>query len=144
MGKLTSRHSRKGRSCLPRRCKRNGDSKQCKKKRKTTTTPLFSEQVFLDVMTTDDFVALPAQDTANKSVYSYSVVNKGSEPVVAQVEIGPNGEDYLVDVEEIVPDGGMAVVVPVKFQRYTRLLVKSLIEGRPTEVKVYFQSQRVT
>ncbi|WP_225442917.1 DUF6385 domain-containing protein [Paenibacillus lycopersici] len=95
-------------------------------------------------MTTDDFVALPAQDTANKSVYSYSVVNKGSEPVVAQVEIGPNGEDYLVDVEEIVPDGGMAVVVPVKFQRYTRLLVKSLIEGRPTEVKVYFQSQRVT
>ncbi|QHW32452.1 hypothetical protein GZH47_17630 [Paenibacillus rhizovicinus] len=93
--------------------------------------------------TTDEFVALPPQDTSNKSVYSYAVVNRGSEPVIAQVEVGPNGRDYATDAEEIVPDGGTAIVVPIKFQRYTRLLVKSLNEGKPTGVTVYFQSQRV-
>ena len=88
-------------------------------------------------------MALPAQDTSNKAIYSYAVVNRGSEPVIAQVEIGPNGSDYATDVEEIVPNGETAVVVPAKFQRYTRLLVKSMNAGKPTGITVYFQSQTV-
>lgn len=142
MSKKTRHCLRKGRSCLPPRCKKNGESKKpCGSNRKPAS-PFFSEQVFADISTTDDFIALPPQDTSNKSVYSYAVVNKGSEPVLAQVEIGPNGRDYTIDVEEVVPTGATAVVVPARFQRFTRLLVRSLNVGKPTGVTVYFQSQR--
>lgn len=143
MRKPPRRRFAKGRSCFPPRCDKNGASKQpCKRKSKPIPS-LFTEQVFLNVSTTDDFVALPAQDTSNKATYSYAVVNRGSEPVIAQVEIGPNGSDYATDVEEIVPNGETAIVVPAKFQRYTRLLVKSMNAGKPTGITVYFQSQTV-
>ncbi|MBO7748810.1 hypothetical protein I8J29_32030 [Paenibacillus sp. MWE-103] len=104
---------------------------------------MFSERIFSDVRTTDDFVALPAQDTSNKATYSYAVVNEGSEPAIAQLEIGPNGFDYAVDAEEVVQGGSTAVVVPARFQRYTRLRLKSMHEGKPTRIAVYYQAQRI-
>lgn len=138
-------HQQERSSIFPLRCNKNGASKHpCKRKKNRPVSRIYTEQVFQDVSTTDDFVALPAQDTSNKTVYSYAVVNRGSEPALAQVEIGPNGMDYTVDVEAIVPNGGTAVIVPVRFLAFTRLLVKSMHEGKPTGVTVYFQSQRAT
>lgn len=146
MSKKTCSGCRKRRCKLPSDNRRNETSKRScgvKRKPRPSRPTLFAERVFLNVSTTDEFIALPAQDTSNKTTYSYAIVNKGDEPVVAQLEIGPNEKDYALDSEEIVPGGTTAVVVPVRFQRYTRLLLKSLHAGKPAGIHVYFQAQQL-
>lgn len=91
--------------------------------------------------TTDQIKPLPKQNTSNKSIYSYAVVNRGEYPAELRLEVGPNGSDYAIDMEGVVEKGVTEVLVPSKFMRYARLSVKSKQQGHPTKLLVYFQAQ---
>ncbi len=115
----------------------------CPRKRKPgCRVSRFCETVYRDIHTSDQYRPLPAQDTTNKAVYSYAIVNEGENPASVRVEIGPNGKDYAVDQEDVVSGGITRVVVPAKFMRFTRLMVKSLQKGQPTKLQVYYQAQK--
>ncbi|WP_143111713.1 DUF6385 domain-containing protein [Paenibacillus sp. BC26] len=149
---MSSKHSRrrtKGSKPLLLPCsKRDGVYNQSdrqstgSKKCRPSKMGVFSERTFMNVETTDDFVPLPSQDTSNKAVYSYAIVNDGCEPASVQLEIGPNGRDYVVETEGVVQIKGMGVIVPSRFLRYARLAVKSEQPGKPTKLCIYFQSQK--
>ncbi|OBZ10053.1 MULTISPECIES: DUF6385 domain-containing protein [Bacillales] len=98
--------------------------------------------MYKDVRTTDHFKPLPMQDTSNKMMYSYAVVNHGEHPAELRLEVGPNGSDYAIDIEGVVGKGMTEVIVPSKFMRYSRLKMKSEQQGQPTVLQVYFQAQQ--
>ncbi|REE91368.1 hypothetical protein A8990_10573 [Paenibacillus taihuensis] len=134
---------------LPPRCGRTRPTKKrnrppaCPKPRPAAHKGVFSERKFLNIVTTDEFVALPSQDASNKSVYSYAIVNDGEEPAVVKLEIGPNGIDYATDMEGVVENESMGIVVPSRFLRYMRVAVKSQQPGKPTVLCIYFQAQNM-
>ncbi|AZN38664.1 DUF6385 domain-containing protein [Paenibacillus albus] len=134
---------------LPPRCGRNGSTKKrkrqpsCIKPQPAAHKGVFSERKFLNIVTTDEFIALPSQDASTKSVYSYAIVNDGEEPAVVKLEIGPNGIDYATDMEGVVENESMGIVVPSRFLRYTRVAVKSGRPGKPTVLCIYFQAQNM-
>lgn len=146
MGKTNQRcTSSKNRYCCfyCRLCRRNRTGKRRihRKRRKKAPFKLFSTVVFGDLVTSDQFTPLPKQDTSNKSVYSYAVINRGNHAAIVQLEVGPNGQDYAVDYEWTVPKGKTEVIIPTKFMHYTRLQVRSQQPEMPTELEVFFQAQ---
>ncbi|WP_127531228.1 DUF6385 domain-containing protein [Paenibacillus kobensis] len=136
---------RKGGSSYPSSgCKhkrgRRPRKRSCDTKRRHARS-LFVEQVFADVRTTDEFAPLPKQSTAHLTVYSYAVINEGGAPAVAQVQVGPDGDHFAADVEETIMPGQTRVMAVARFQRFTRLTVRSKHEDQPTTLTVYFQAQ---
>ncbi|WP_138753801.1 DUF6385 domain-containing protein [Paenibacillus sinopodophylli] len=146
MPKPANRCERTGRkknpviSAKPRKSKCRRRCRRRKRKEKCTRSG-FCEVVYKDLHTSDQFKPLPMQDTSNKTMYSYAIVNHGENPAVLRLEVGPNGSDYAVDMEGVVEKGMTEVVVPSKFMRYTRLTMKSKLKGQPTRLQVYFQAQ---
>lgn len=142
----TDKHSR----CSPRpSCKRSGCCKHkhcCPRNRPIRVSPVtktvFGEEKFLDLSVSKS-MTLPLQDTSVATVISYAVINTGDAPLVASLEISPNGDHFMHDTAETVPPGGMFVLVPNRFLRYTRIkLVPSLL-GRETKASIYYQFQTI-
>ena len=84
---------------------------------------------------------LLAQRTALDTMYSYAVVNRGEAPVVAQVEISPDGVHYASDESISVQPHTTGVLVPKRYLRYTRLVLRTLQPAQMSLVDVYFQAQ---
>ncbi|WP_121443720.1 DUF6385 domain-containing protein [Brockia lithotrophica] len=84
---------------------------------------------------------LLAQRTALDTMYSYAVVNRGEAPVVAQVEISPDGVHYAPDESISVQPHTTGVLVPKRYLRYTRLVLRTLQPAQMSLVDVYFQAQ---
>jgi hypothetical protein len=86
---------------------------------------------------------LPAQDTSSLSMYTYGIVNRGEHPALVQIQISPNARDYAVDSQEVIAGGQTKALVPLRFLRYTRLVIQSVEPDQPTRLDVYFQAQRM-
>jgi hypothetical protein len=130
---------------VPPRCDRPRCKRVCcvRKRKPGGRASRFCETVYPDIHTSDHYRPLPAQDTSNKTVYSYAIVNQGDHPVSVRVEVGPNKANYALDQEGVVGGGATSVVVPAKFMRYSRLTVKSHEKGKPTRLQIYFQAQSI-
>ena len=127
--------------CKRRKKKCRRPKPPCPRPRKVRPATLFTEQLYKNIMTHDDWEPVPGQDTSIKSVYSYAIVNRGNNAAEVKIEISPNGTNFASDVQESVPPHSTKVVVPIRFLKYTRLSLKSEASGKPTSVDVYFQAQ---
>lgn len=102
---------------------------------------LFNEETFLNLSVTNQLMALPVQNTATKTVTSYAVINRGSNPAIVRAEISPNSIDFVTDQEDVVPPKSMKVFVPNRFMKWTRLSLSTGMTQDSTEIDVYFQAQ---
>jgi hypothetical protein len=69
-------------------------------------------------------------------------VNRGKEPILARVEIGPNKNDFALDREAAVPPGQTVVIVPTRFLKYTRVALQTVQDAAlEAECDVFFQAQ---
>lgn len=141
-GRNKGTSAKPGKSKCKATCKSKCKSKCSHRKHREKCVPSsFCETVYKDLQTSDQFKPLPMQDTSNKTMYSYAIVNRGENPAVLRLEVGPNGSDYAIDMEGVVEKGVTEIVVPSKFMRYSRLTLKSKQKGQPTKLQVYFQAQ---
>ncbi|UHA75032.1 DUF6385 domain-containing protein [Paenibacillus sp. 481] len=101
---------------------------------------VFGEQRFLN-LSFDQALTLPYQDTSVTSTLSYAIINRGSSPLVIQLEISPNAQDFVVDSSESIPSGAMRVITPNRFLRFTRLTLAPIEEGDAGYADVYYQKQ---
>jgi hypothetical protein len=92
---------------------------------------------------TGEFLSLPALNTSRQSVYSFGIVNRGVQSIVAKIEISPNRKHYAEDAEQIVAGGQTIALVPIRFLRYTRISLRALEPEEQSIVDVYFQAQSV-
>jgi len=84
-------------------------------------------------------VATTPKDVSEISAYSYAVHNMGTEEVMVQLQISPDGAIWTADdlACEILP-GALAVITPNRFLRYVRLIYRS---QSPNPLIVWFQAQ---
>lgn len=132
------------RCCTHRRCTKHSCKKRCKKpcqKQKRCPKSRFVEHIFPVVTADGNWQCLPAQDTSNMSIYSYAVINRSGVPIETKVEISPNAADFAKDVQEDVASNGKAVLVPLRFLKYTRLCIKAKNSADMAHVQVYYQGQ---
>ncbi|OAR04898.1 MULTISPECIES: DUF6385 domain-containing protein [Hydrogenibacillus] len=102
----------------------------------------FLEIANTDVATGDTLTALPAVTTAVLGHYSYFIYNAGANDAVAQVEISADGTHWYTDIPSTtVASGSVAVLVPTRFLKYTRLAYASAVVGAATTIDVYFNAQ---
>ncbi|PTQ51382.1 MAG: hypothetical protein BLITH_1459 [Brockia lithotrophica] len=103
--------------------------------------PAFHEELFPNVTVTYERQELLAQRTALDTMYSYAVVNRGEAPVLAQVEISPDGVHYAPDESMSIQPHATGVLVPKRYLRYTRLVLRTPQAAQVSLVDVYFQAQ---
>ncbi|MBR2565385.1 MAG: hypothetical protein IKE29_12260 [Paenibacillus sp.] len=106
-------------------------------------THCFTEHTYIGADTGRGEHALPPQDTSTLSMYSYGVVNRGTNPAIVQVQVSPNGVDYAVDSQEVIEGKQTKALVPQRFLHYTRLVLQPVDPAKPTRLDVYFQAQRM-
>lgn len=104
---------------------------------------VFHEQIFHNVPTENDWVPLPAQDTSTQITYSYAIVNRGDQPALVRLEIGPNTTDFAIDREGTAAADSTLIMAPTRFLHFTRIAVKAQNPGNFTELDIYFQAQSV-
>lgn len=103
------------------------------------TETLFDEQQFTEISLRGEQV-MPAQDTSKATVYTYAVINRGANDMLAVLEISPNGKDYVRDATERIHAGETAVIVPNRFLKWTRIRI--IPEGATT-ADIYYQCQSI-
>lgn len=106
-----------------------------------TPSVAFSERAFIGLTITDATTVLPLQDTSNKTVYTYSVVNLGSAPITVHLEISPDGNHFKMDSQKQIDAHETAVFVANYFLKYTRVSLRTTSPGDQTTATVYFQAQ---
>lgn len=125
----------------PSPCKRHKKKKCRQPLRKVRSATLFTEQLYAGIPAHDEWEPVPVQDTSLKSVYSYAIINRGSNAAEVKIEISPNEINFISDLQESVAPSSTKVIIPIRFMKYTRVSVKSQETGQPTSVDVYFQAQ---
>ncbi|MDQ7097171.1 DUF6385 domain-containing protein [Desulfosporosinus sp. PR] len=80
-----------------------------------------------------------ARDVSNYSVYSFAVLNTGSEAAQMNLEVSPEGTVWSVDTQaQTVSPGELSVFTPNRFLRFNRLVYRASI---PTSLTIWFQGQ---
>ncbi|MGB9887749.1 MAG: DUF6385 domain-containing protein [Moorellales bacterium] len=83
--------------------------------------------------------ATAAQDLSGLRLFSYALLNRGTEPARAWLEVSPDAVHWAVDSEEReIGPGGLAVLTSKFFLRYVRLVASS---AAATPLTVWFQAQ---
>ncbi|WP_127584475.1 DUF6385 domain-containing protein [Paenibacillus koleovorans] len=93
------------------------------------------------IQVTDVWKPHMLMDVSRFSVYSYGIVNRGSDPVVVKAQIGPNANDFADDSEGVVKGGETLALVPSRFLRFARIQVRAQAPGTEPVIDVYFQAQ---
>ncbi|AZN38663.1 DUF6385 domain-containing protein [Paenibacillus albus] len=105
----------------------------------------FVEQSNSSLPTADAYTALNAVTTSVLGTYSFFVYNRGpgTNKADARVEISADGTNWYTDVDTStgIAVGGVDVLVPQRFLKYTRLAYKSAAAGNATTVDVFFNGQ---
>lgn len=79
------------------------------------------------------------RDVATLSVYSFAVINIGTVSSFVQLEVSPDGANWLADgPEHEVTVGGMVIFTPTCFLRFNRLKYRAALANPLT---VWFQAQ---
>ncbi|KUO72313.1 MAG: hypothetical protein APF81_21660 [Desulfosporosinus sp. BRH_c37] len=91
------------------------------------------------VTASDVIAAIMPKDVSEVGVYSYAVHNVGTEGVLVQLQISPDGTIWTEDdlEHEILP-GALEVFTPNRFLRYIRLVYRSQV---PNPLTIWFQAQ---
>lgn len=105
---------------------------------------VFSEETYPGIIITNNPTAVPLQDTSNKTVYTYSVVNRGSASIDVDIEVSPDGDHFTVDTHQQVASNETIVLVPKYFLKYTRLNLRTPSPSTITTADVYFQAQTLS
>jgi len=103
--------------------------------------PSYTQKKTLALSASAETTYLPAVDTSRQTTYSFGIVNRGESPVVARIQISPDGEHFAEDAEETIEGGRTAALVPMRFLRYSRVAVRTLDPGAVSVVDVYYQAQ---
>ena len=101
----------------------------------------FTEAVFIGIVSTDEFRALPSQNASLQTNLSYAIVNRSANAILIHLEISPNDIDYTVDTESTVEGFSMKVITPLRFLKFNRISVRSLEAAQSAAVDVYYQAQ---
>ncbi|MBC2723738.1 DUF6385 domain-containing protein [Desulfosporosinus sp.] len=84
-------------------------------------------------------LATMPKDVSELSAYSYAVHNNGTDEVVVQLQISPDGATWTADdIEHVVLPGALTVFTPNHFLRYVRIIYRSQL---PNPLMVWFQAQ---
>jgi hypothetical protein len=97
----------------------------------------FIEDVAAD--TTERYSTL--QDVFNLSTYSFCVINEGAAHAVVQMQLSPNGINWVEDpiADDHIDSGQMKILVYNRFARFVRL--KYWTDSDTTILRIYFQGQ---
>lgn len=91
------------------------------------------------VTSTNIIVATIPKDVSEISTFSYAVHNTGTDEVVAQLQISPDGATWTADdIEHVILPGALTVFTPNHFLRYVRVIYRSQL---PNPLMVWFQAQ---
>jgi hypothetical protein len=133
--------------CINKSCRKSTSKCKSRKRRRrvekgTGVAIRFIGKRICDLAISDQVCRLPRQNTSQLNVYSYAVVNRGGEPILARVEVSPNSKNFAFDRDATVQPGQTVVIVPTRFLKYTRITLQT-VEGAASESKcdVYFQAQ---
>ena len=81
-------------------------------------------------------------DVSDKSIISFLVRNHGADEVDVQLQISPNGIQFIEDGREIqIAPQQTKVIVPYRFAKYMRLAYRSRGDGDPTSITLWYQGQ---
>lgn len=79
------------------------------------------------------------RDVSAVRLYSFAVLNAGTQAAAVQMEISPDRNNWTGDTpEQEVAPGGLLVLAPRFFLRYARLAYRA---PSPTPLRIWFQSQ---
>ena len=102
----------------------------------------FSESEYT-VTTSNEFIGLPIEDIRYAVQYVYFIRNLGNEDAEVFVEVGINKENMTEDLEGkwTIPAKSTKLITPLYFSKQIRLLYRSLVKGKPTNLYIVFQTQ---
>lgn len=102
----------------------------------------FTNLVESELITTDSYQFTSARDTSQQRIYTFFVLNTGSNPVTIQPQVSPNNSDWVDDSAELSLNVGEGMpVLPRYFLHFTRVKYKSANAGQPTTVVIWYQAQ---
>jgi hypothetical protein len=105
--------------------------------------PVFKSIVETQLISTDDDRYSKTIDISQMRTFSFLLHNEGPNPVVAQLELSPNGViwDSFGELAYTIRPGGIHLVVPQFFLRYARIKFRNRIPGLGSKITVWFQGQ---
>lgn len=102
----------------------------------------FIENEYLNLHTSDDYLAISAINIAEQTDYSFFIVNRGENPVQLLLEISPDNKIFHPDLEAFILEPAASTVVSaLHFLKYTRISYRSLESDFPTIIDIFFQAQ---
>ncbi|MBC7344701.1 MAG: hypothetical protein H5U03_04650, partial [Clostridia bacterium] len=82
----------------------------------------FTELSWTDVATTTDWAFVPAQDTSQKTKYTFAVYNKGDQDASIRIETSPDASVWYIDTAAAtLAAGTIEAYVARVFMKYTRI-----------------------
>lgn len=101
--------------------------------------PIFESSKEENLITTTVTKYTQAFNIAKKELITFFVKNKGDSPVYVQLEISPNGIDWVADTYEVkIPAAQAESLVLATFLKYARLRYYSL---NTSTIDIYLQTQ---
>jgi len=101
-----------------------------------------SRDVVEDVIAGPEVQVSGLQDVLHLSTYSFGVINQGDEDALAEIQLSPNGSNWVEDAvgNGRIEAGQLQIFVSSYFLRYIRL--KYWTESNnTTDLQIYFQGQ---
>ncbi|MDI3257374.1 MAG: DUF6385 domain-containing protein [Kyrpidia sp.] len=92
--------------------------------------------------TTDNLQGSNFIELAGLEIYTFVVINSGTNPATVGLQVSPDQGTFLEDslFTDVSPQAAVALV-PRLFLRYARIVFRSAIPGRPTTVIIVFNGQ---
>ncbi|WP_027718544.1 DUF6385 domain-containing protein [Desulfovirgula thermocuniculi] len=107
------------------------------------TLPVYRS--FLDryLITRDEDGFSTTADVSRLRTFSFFVHNKGSHPVMVQLEMSPDGATWnsFEELPYVLAPGEKQLLVPQYFLRYARIRFRNLVPGLSSFLDVWFQGQ---
>lgn len=89
-----------------------------------------------------EWCTMPVINVSQYKVYSFAIVNCSSVDIEAAIQISPNKEDYFTDIPpQLVRAEDVNVLVPKRFLKYARVVLRAKSFTGSARVKIYLQVQ---
>jgi hypothetical protein len=93
-------------------------------------------------VTKDAWERCGAKDVSRQRVYSYAVLNTGTNPATVRISISPDSLNWLTDSSEIIiAPGEMQVLTAKFFLHYISMEFRSVTPRNATTLKIWFQAK---
>lgn len=99
----------------------------------------FTELSWLDVATSTAWAFVPAQDTSQKTKYTFAVYNKGTQDASVRIETSPDANIWYIDTAATtLAAGTIEAYVARVFMKYTRIAYSA---PAATTLDIFFNAQ---